>query len=99
MPADMDNVAISLGRYHARARALVFEHRIGGDRRAVIKMANTCGVRCYPAAQFQDALHDAARGIVDGGRHLVNGRFIVSVSNKTTSVKVPPTSTPINFIG
>src|ERR1700734_1746497 len=77
MPAYVYYVTISFGRYHASARALVLEHRVRRDRRAVIKMADTCSRRGYPVAQFQNALHDPAGRIVDRGRHLVNGRFVV----------------------
>ena len=40
MPTDMNDVAISFGGDHTGDRALVFKHRIGRDRRAVIKMGN-----------------------------------------------------------
>ena len=76
MARDVDDVAESFVGEHAGARALVLQHRVGGGGRAVQQVVDLGRRDAVVAADFGNALEDAARWIVGRGGDLVNGDLI-----------------------
>src|SRR6185312_10025136 len=70
---DMDDVAKSFVGEHAGARAFVLQHRIGGGGGAVQQVVDLGRCDAIIAADFGDALENAARRVVGRGGDLVNG--------------------------
>ena len=78
--ADVDDVAVALGRDHARFGAVVFQDRVGGDGGAVKHVVDGSKVDAVPFAQLRQAGHDRDRGVVRRGRNLMNeGSVLVGV--------------------
>ena len=69
---DMDDVAIARGGDHPGHGAVIFEDRVGADRRAVQHVVDR-RARCFRArAQLRDPGDDTERGNVRRRRHLVD---------------------------
>ena len=73
--ADMQDVAIAAGRDHAGDGAVVLEDGVGGDGGAVEHRVDRLARNAVLVAKRHQAGDDAARGIVRGRGHLVDGRL------------------------
>jgi hypothetical protein len=90
--AHFQHVAQALGGDDADPRALALQQRVGARGGAVHHGRDARKV----ARPLRDAVEKAARLVGPRGRHLGDlGRAPVASSSTKTSVKVPPTSTPI----
>ncbi len=69
---DLHNLAIALGRDETDARALAFEHGIGGNRGAVQEIVDVRRRQTSLGAQRLDAIENAFRAVVRGRGCLVS---------------------------
>jgi hypothetical protein len=95
---DVHDVAEAARRDHARGRAAILQRGIRRDRRAVVNVVDAAigaAVRQTSPTPRMNA-RDGSSGVL--ATLCVSVRF-ASVSVNTTSVNVPPTSTPIKRMG
>ena len=95
LPADLQQVAKAVGGDQPGLHAAMLDQRIGRDGRAVAEIAN----RARPDADLPDTFRHTPCDEPRDGSSGVDGTFQtstrpVSSSNRQTSVKVPPESTP-----
>ena len=85
---------MAFGRQDGQPRAVAFERRIGGHGCAVHDALQIARLQ----RQAPDAGQDALRLVVAASRCLQDLQPPLARSRKTRSVKVPPTSTPSQFM-
>ena len=98
--ADVDDIAIAGSGDHAGHRPVMLQHGVGADRRAVQHMVDRCGGAGRSARTARRCRRPRrATGRLLSSASCGSGSGRISVSANTMSVKVPPTSTPIRYIG
>ncbi len=68
VPPDVNDVTISLRRDHARPSALVLQHGIGGDRRAVEQVVHLRHGNALARAKLLNAIHHRQPGLCSIGQ-------------------------------
>ena len=97
LPSDLEHVLVSLGRDEPEALDFALEQLVRRHRRAMADRADRPTVQTEPGKHLVDAGEETLRrvGGVDGV--LVVASIPLLSSTATTSVNVPPVSTPIRM--
>ena len=95
LPADLQQIAEPVGGDQAGPGAAMLDQRVGRDGRAVAEIGDRGGRGADTPDTLRDAVGNALGWVVGGGRTFQTATAPVSSSNRQTSVKVPPESTPM----
>ena len=96
LAAQAQEVGETLGDDEGERAALLFEDHVGRERRAVHDSRHVAGCDRRVAQHMADAFDHADAWVVGRGRAPCRRGSRPSASASTTSVNVPPTSTPTN---